>query len=239
MKGWHKAAIAVLAALLLLVAIPPLLPRPVQAGNYAVVLNTSLTGWGWSPDEQRGIGNVSFPVTISEAPRANSTEVSDIRFEGTLNLTYTDNTTRTFALNLTGVRTRSLFYLRQHEVDINGSVWESSWRGTWLTWNASGVDEHHISSQGDIMLPYGDVWATVNPYYFLVRTPGVVFPALVGPGGDFSETVEYIIGFGVRVLDELLIDLTDIGFWDMLGDVLDRMTVIIKEVRNRLVPYIP
>lgn len=202
-------------------------------------LNTFLTGWGWSPDEQRGIGNVSFPVTVSQTPRANSTEVRDIRFIGTLNLTYTDTTVRTFALNLTGVRTRSLFYLRQHEVDINGSVWESSWRGTWLTWNDSGVEKHYISSQGDIMLPYGDVWTTVNPYFFLLRTPDADFPLLVQPDGDFAETMEYIIGFGVRVFDELLTDLSAIGFWDMLGDVLDRMTVMIKEVRDRLVPYIP
>lgn len=202
-------------------------------------LNTSLTGWGWCPDEQRGIGNVSFPVTVSQTPRTNSTEVSDIRFVGTLNLTYKDNTTRTFALNLTGVRTRSLFYLRQHEVDINGSVWESSWRGTWLTWNDSGVEKHYISGQGDIMLPYGDVWTTVNPYFFLLRTPDADFPLLVEPDGDFAETLEYIIGFGVRVFDDLLTDLSAIGFWDMLGDVLDRMTVMIKEVRDRLVPYIP
>jgi hypothetical protein len=165
--------------------------------------------------------------------------VSDIRFVGTLNLTYKDNATRTFALNLTGVRTRSLFYLRQHEVDINGSVWESSWRGTWLTWNDSGVEKHYISGQGDILLPYGDVWATVNPYFFLLRTPDVDFPPLVEPDGDFAETIEYIIGYGVRVLDGLLTDLSAIGFWDMLGDVLDRMTVMIKEVRDRLVPYIP
>jgi hypothetical protein len=202
-------------------------------------LNTFLTGWGWSPDEQRGIGNVSFPVTVSQTPRTNSTEVSDIRFIGTLNLTYKDNATRTFALNLTGVRTRSLFYLRQHEVDINGSVWESSWRGTWLTWNDGGVDKHYISGQGDIMLPYGDIWATVNPYFFLLRTPDADFPPLVEPDGDFAETIEYIIGYGVRVLDGLLTDLSAIGFWDMLGDVLDRMTVMIKEVRDRLVPYIP
>jgi len=203
-------------------------------------LNTSLTGWGWGPDEQRGIGNVSFPVTVSAVPRTDAPESSDINLYGTLNLTYTDSTTRTFALNLTGVRTRSLFYLRQHEVDINGSVWESSWRGTWLTWNDNGVDNHYISGQGDILLPHGDVWTTAKPYYFLVRTPDAAFPALVVPDGDFAETIDYIIGWGVRVFDGLLTDLSaTTGFWDMLGDVLDRMTVMIKEVRDRLVPYIP
>jgi len=89
------------------------------------------------------------------------------------------------------------------------------------------------------MLPYGDVWAAVNPYYFLVRTPGVVLPALVEPDGDFAETIEYIIGYGVRVVDRLLTDLSGIGFWDMLGDVLDRATVLIREVRARIDPYIP
>ena len=208
--------------------------------TFTAVLNTTLTGWGWCPDEQRGIGNVTFPVAISEAPRANSTEVSDILFTGTLNLTYIDdNVTKTFPLVLTGVRTRSLFYLRQHEVDINGSVWESSWRGTWLTWNDSGVEKHHISGQGDILLPYGDVWTTVNPYFFLLRTPDVDFPALVEPDGNFTETIEYIIGYGVRVVDRLLTELSDIGFWDMLGDVLDRATVLVREVRARLDPYIP
>jgi hypothetical protein len=200
----------------------------------------NLTGWGWCPDEQRGIGNVSFPVSINVVNRTDATDVSDIRFTGTLNLTYTDNTTRTFSLNLTGVRVKSLFNLRQHEVDINGSVWESSWRGTWLTWNESGVDKHHIICEGDIMLPHGDVWTTVKPYYFLLRTPDVDLPAMGAPSGDFSELIEYIIGWGARVFNGLLTNLTaTTGFWDMLGDVLDRITVMVEEVRDRLEPYIP
>ena len=209
-------------------------------GKFVNYIDFELTGWGWCPDEQRGIGNVSFPVGVNVVKRTDATDVSDIRFIGTLNLIYTDNTTRTFSLNLTGVRVRSLFNLRQHEVDINGSVWEASWRGTWLTWNESGVDKHHIICEGDIMLPHGDVWTTVKPYYFLLRTQDVDLPAMGEPSGDFSELIEYIIDWGVRVFDGLLTDLSaTTGFWDMLGDVLDQITAIIKEVRDRLVPYIP
>jgi len=202
-------------------------------------LDIEFTGWGWCPDEQRGIGDVSFPVTITEVPRADAPEVSDIRFVGTLTLTYPDTTVRTFSLNLTGVRTRSIFYLMQHELDINGEAWGASFNGAWLTWDEDGVDKHYLSCEGDILLPHGDVWTTVKPYFFLLRTPGVVLPALVEPDGNYADTIEYIIGWWTRVIDELLTGLSATNFWDILGDVLDRATVIIKEVRNRLVPYIP
>jgi len=198
-----------------------------------------LTGWGWCPDEERGIGDVHFPVSITEVPRGDAPEVSDIRFVGTLTLTYPDTTVRTFSLNLTGVRTRSIFYLMQHELDINGEAWGASFNGAWLTWNESGVDQHYLTCEGDILLPHGDVWTTVKPYFFLLRTPDIDMPELVEPDGDYADTMEYIIGWLVRVFDNLLTELSATNFWDILGNVLDRATVIIKEVRNQLVPYIP
>ena len=206
--------------------------------TFTAVLNTTLTGWGWGPDEQRGIGNVSFPVAISQAPRADSTEVSDIRFIGTLNLTYPDNTTRTFPLVLTGVKTRSLFYLRQHEVDINGSVWESSWRGTWLTWNDSGVEKHFIGDVGTVWLPHGNVSKAFNPYFFMLRTPGVNISVGTLESG-FVGSINNIIYSFARGFDNVITALMAGNFRDSLGGMLDKATVIIREVRDRLGPYIP
>lgn len=197
-------------------------------------------GWGWCPDERRGIGNVSFPVTISAVPRVNATEVSDIRFVGTLNITYSDNTTRTFALNLTGVKVRSLFYLKQHELDpANGTAWGASFKGTWLTWEEDGVDKRYLGLEGKIWLPHGEVVTTVKPYYFLLRTPDGGIPEIHKPDTTYIYNLEYIIGWLVGQFDALLTELSRTNFWDILGDMLDRATVIIKEVRDQLDPYIP
>ena len=210
----------------------------IYESTFTSVLNTSLTGWGWCPDEQRGIGNVTFPVAISEATRTDSTEVSDIRFIGTLNLTYTDNITRTFPLVLTGVKTRSLFYLRQHEVDINGSVWESSWRGTWFTVNSSGVLEHYIGDVGTIWLPHGNVSKAFNPYFFILRTPDVDIGAGT-LGSGFVANVNNILYAFTRGFDNVFTAFMNGNLRDSLGDMLDEATVIIRELRNRLGPYIP
>ena len=206
--------------------------------TFTSLFNTTLTGWGWGPDDQRGIGNVSFPVAISQATRNDSTEVSDIRFIGTLNLTYPDNVTRTFPLSLTGVKTRSLFYLRQHEVDINGSVWESSWRGTWFTENSSEVLEHYIGEVGTVWLPHGNVSKAFNPYFFMLRTPGVNIS--VGTlGSGFVANVNSILYSFTRGFDNVVTALMAGNFRDSLGGMLDKATVIIREVRDRLGPYIP
>jgi len=101
--------------------------------NFINYIDIELAGWGWCPDEQGGIGNVSFPVSISAIPRTDAPESSDINLYGTLNLTYTDNTTRAFALNLTGVKTRSLYHLRQNELDTNGEAVGAAFNGPWLT----------------------------------------------------------------------------------------------------------
>jgi hypothetical protein len=207
--------------------------------NFIAYSDVALTGWGWGPDEERGIGDVDFPALISAVPRADAPEVSDIRFTGNLTLTYPDTTVRTFALNLTGVKARSTFYLRQHEFDGNGSAWGANFYGTWLTWNDSGVDQHYLSCTGNIHLPHGDVWKTVKPYFFLLRTADVVIPDPVEPDGEYADTIQYIIHWMVKLVDNTLTELSATEFWDVLGDALDRATVIIKEVRNRLVPYIP
>jgi len=202
-------------------------------------LDIDIYGWGWCPDEQRGIGDVFFPVAISAVPRSDAPEVSDIRFVGTLNLTYPDTTFRTFALNLTGVKTRSIFYLMQHELDINGEARGASFDGAWLTWNESGVERHYIGCIGTIWLPHGDVAKTVKPYYFLLRTTDVHIPAMGGFPGDYVGNLEYIIRWVVTGSDMLITELSATNFWDVLGNVLDQATVIIREVRDELQPYIP
>jgi hypothetical protein len=57
--------------------------------------------------------------------------------------------------------------------------------------------------------------------------------------GNYSENLDYIIKWTVRRFDSLLNELTFYNFWDVLGDMLDRATAIIKEIRKQVEPYIP
>jgi hypothetical protein len=201
-------------------------------------IDIELAGWGWCPDEPRGIGNVSFPVSISAVPRSDAPESSDINLYGTLNLTYNDNTTRTFSLNLTGIKPRSLFHLRQNELDANGEAVGAAFNGPWLTWNNSGVEEHYIGGAGIIWLPHGNLSKTVKPYYFLLRTPDVnISVGTLGTG--FVGSINNIIYSFTRGFDTTITALMDTGFRDTVGNVLDSTAVIIREVRDRIGPYFP
>ena len=205
---------------------------------FTATFNTTLAGWGWSPDEHRGIGNVSFPVSISAVPRTDAPESSDIEIFGTLNLTYNDNTMRTFALHLTGVKTRSLYHLRQNELDTNGEAAGAAFNGPWLTWNTSGVEEHYIGGAGIIWLPHGNLSKTVKPYYFLLRTPAANIS--VGTlGSGFVGNVNNIIYSFTRGFDTAFTALMDTDFRDTLSNILDSTAVIVREVRDRIGPYIP
>ncbi|GAI93476.1 unnamed protein product, partial [marine sediment metagenome] len=106
-------------------------------------------------------------------------------------------------------------------------------------WNESGVDMHYLGYAGTIWLPHGDVAKTVKPYYFLLRTPDAHIPAMGGFPGDYAGNLEYIIRWVVKGSDMLITELSDTNFWDVLGNVLDQATVIIREVRDELQPYIP
>ena len=201
-------------------------------------IDIELAGWGWCPDEIWGIGNVSFPVSISAVPRTDAPESSDINLCGTLGLTYTDNITRTFSLNLTGIKARSLFDLRQNELDTNGEAVGAVFNGPWLTWNNSGVDEHYIGGPGIIWLPHGNLSKTVKPYFFLLRTPGVNIG--VGTlGSGFVGNVNTIIYSLTRSVDNTITALMNTGFRDTFSNILDGTATIVREVRDRLGPYIP
>ena len=201
-------------------------------------IDIELAGWGWCPDEPRGIGNVSFPVSISAVPRTDAPESSDINLYGTLNLTYNDNTIRTFSLNLTGVKTRSLYHLRQNELDTNGEAVGAAFNGPWLTWNTSGVEEHYIGGAGIIWLPHGNLSKTVKPYYFLLRTPAVnISVGTLGTG--FVGNVNSFIYSFTRGFDTVITALMDTEFRNSVSSILDSTAVIIREVRDRLGPYIP
>jgi len=177
-------------------------------------------------------------VSISAVPRSDAPESSDINLYGTLNLTYNDNTTRTFSLNLTGIKPRSLFHLRQNELDANGEAAGAAFNGPWLTWNNSGVEEFYIGGAGIIWLPHGNLSKTVKPYYFLLRTPAVNID--VGTlGSGFVGSINNIIYSFTRGFDTTITALMDTEFRDTVGSVLDNTAVIVREVRDRLGPYIP
>ena len=206
--------------------------------SFVTYSDIELTGWGWCPDEPRGIGNVSFPVIISAVPRTDAPESSDIRLTGSLELAYEDTTTRNFALNLTGIKARSLFHLRQNGLDTNGEAMGAAFNGPWLTWNSSGVEEHYIGGAGIIWLPHGNLSKTIKPYYFLLRTPAVnISVGTLGTG--FVGNINNIIYSFTRGFDTVITALMDTEFRDTVSNVLDSTAVIVREVRDRIGPYIP
>jgi hypothetical protein len=197
-------------------------------------------GWGWCPHEQKGVGDVTFSAILTITPRAADPNISDIRFMGTLNLTYPGSSVLTFDLDLSGVKTRSLFYLGQHKVNnVTGNVeWEAAFMGTWLTWETEG---QYIDYSGVISIMPGEgSLKTTKPYFFELRTPNVQIPEpQLTTTGNYTENLDYLIKWTARNFDKLLTELTHTNFFDILGDMLDRAVVIIKEVRNGIGPYIP
>ncbi len=209
-----------------------------NSGNYYRFAHIEFQGWGWCPHEQKGVDNVTFPAGINIVPRAADPGISDVTFVGALTLTYSDKTV-TFDLDLSGVKARSVFYLEQHKVNDTGAVeWEAKFRGVWLTWEAQG---QYLNYSGSIsVMPGGGALKTTKPYFFELRMPNVQIPEpQLTTWGNYSENLDYIVKWTVRRFDSLLNELTNYNFWDVLGDMLDRAAVIIKEVREQIEPYIP
>lgn len=210
----------------------------VKVGIESVSIN--LEGWGWGPIEEKGVGNVTFPAQAIITPRVIDPNISDIRFVGTLNLTYPDTSTVTFDLDLSGVKTRSIFYLGQHKVNnVTGNVeWEAAFMGSWLTWDTQG---QYINCAGSISeMPGQGPLETTNPYFLELRMPNVQIPDPQLPTtGNYTANLDYLIKWTTKRFDDLLTQLTHSNFREILGDMLDRAVVIIKEVRNLIGPYIP
>jgi hypothetical protein len=100
------------------------------------------------------------------------------------------------------------------------------------------VEEHYIGGAGIIWLPHGNLSKTVKPYYFLLRTPAVNIS--VGTlGSGFVRNINNIIYSFTRGFDTVITALMDTDFRDTVSNILDNTATIVREVRDRIGPYIP
>lgn len=183
----------------------------VQVG-YTATPTIKFEGRGWCPHEQKVVGNATFPAEITVTPRVEP-EVSDIRFVGTLNLSYPNGSVVSFDLDLSGVKTRSIFFLSQHKVNkATGNVeWEAAFLGTWLTLEPEGL---YIDYGGTVSVMLGEgASETTRPYFVAFRIPNVEIPEpQLTTTSDYTENLDSLIKWAVKRFDKLLARLNRTNF---------------------------
>lgn len=211
-----------------LIVLVGLLPVRVCRAESAPV-SIGLTGWGWCL-AYRPVGDVTVSLNGTMIPRSeDAPEICDLYLAGELSFNLPDRTD-SFALELRGTKVRSLFFLRQ--VTGGESPVIAEFEGTWLSDNGT----NYVACEGRLAVPVPNHVA--KPYIFVLRSSGVTVPAGEAPG-NYVSALEAAIWKGTSAFDTLADGLADAGqhIKELIGDVLTRAAVVLREVRKLGTPY--
>ena len=199
----------------------PSQPRPISL---------RLTGWGWCL-AYKDVANVTLDLDGSMIPRDTATTVSDLYLTGVLSFNLS-NRTDTFNLELRGTKIRSLFFLRQVSGGVQPLIAE--FEGSWISDNASLND--YVACEGRLAIPAPNHVA--KPYVFVLRTRDVDVPSR--EMGNYASNIEFMIQRATLCFDIVADRLADGGaaIKDLIGSVLTRAAVIVREVRKLGTPYL-
>lgn len=201
------------------------LPRPVRSQEESVI-SVTLSGWGWCVAD-REIGNVVANLTGGMIPRDNATGIEDIYLAGTLTFNITDRSDE-FELELRGTKVRSLFFLKQ----VSGGEIPliAEFEGSWLG------ETDYVACEGRILVPAPNHIA--KPYVFVLRTKGVDVPER--DSGGWVGNLEFVIQRLTGAFDIVANEISSGGsqIKQALGDLLAKMAVVARELRNSGMPYL-
>ena len=205
-------------------------PEPALAQG-EVPVSVTLTGWGWCV-AYREIGDIAADLTGFRRPRDNATEVEDIYLEGMLTFN-TSERSDTFDLVLRGTKARSLFFLRQvspTEDNVTADM-VAEFEGTWLD------ETDYVACEGRILLTAPN--HVGKPYLFVLRTADVELPSRGSGGwvGNLEFAIQQIVGAFDAMADEVSAQASVVQA--QLGDLLTKVAVLAREVRDLGIPYLP
>jgi len=189
-----------------------------------------LSGWGWCL-AYKDVGNVTLNLEGNMIPRDNATEIADLWLTGTLSFDL-PNRTDTFDLDLRGTKVRSLFFLKEVTGGVQPVIAE--FEGSWVSDNASL--NHYVACEGRLAIPAPNHVA--KPYVFVLRTRDVKVPSR--EMGNYVSNVDFIIQRTTLCFDIVADRLADGGaqIKDLIGSVLTRAAVIVREARRMGTPYL-
>jgi len=222
--------VSLLAFLIALPAVLALLTVSASTAAADTPISLQLSGWGWCL-AYKDVGNVTLNLQGNMIPRDNATEIADLWLTGTLSFDL-PNRTDTFDLELRGTKVRSLFFLKQVTGRVQPVIAE--FEGSWISDNASLND--YVACEGRLAIPAPNHVA--KPYVFVLRTRDVDVPSR--EMGSYVSNIEYIIQRTTLCFDIVADRLAEGGaqIKDLIGSVLTRAAVIVREARRMGTPYL-
>lgn len=218
----RNGAVSLIATVMVCSTILLASPAPVLADTESI----TLSGWGWCVAYGE-IANVSLVLGGSTIARENTTEIEDLYLTGTLTFNLQDRSDQ-FELELRGTKVRSVFFLRQVIGGDNPLIAE--FEGTWFD------ETDYVACEGRVAMPVANHVA--KPYFFVLRTNDAEVPSRLS--GDWVADVDFAIGKLTSAFDTIADKLAVGGsvIKANLGELLTKIAVLAKEVRNLGVPYI-
>ena len=223
----HRAYVSVLMALFIIL-ISLLIPTRKTLADTPLSLN--LSGWGWCL-AYKDIGNVTMNLDGTMIPRADAPEIADLYLTGTLDFDLPGRTD-SFDIELRGTKVRSLFFLKQVSGGTQPLIAE--FEGSWLSDSSSG--DYYVACEGRLAIPAPNHIA--KPYIFVLRTSDVNVPPR--EQGNYVANIDFIIQRTTLCFDIVADKLAEGGsqIKELLGSVLTKAAVIVREVRGLGTPYL-
>ena len=194
-------------------------------------VSLNLIGWGLCSTHAE-IPIARLNLSGNMFPRVGVADTYDLRLIGQVELSFAEEV-ETFNVDLVGTNVRSLFFLKQKEIESEAPMVVEI-EGLWL--NPEEGREPYLFCQGRLAIPRPD--RLTELHLFVVKSLGVEVPQR--ERGGYVKDIEFIISQGAKILDTAA---KSIGVAPEVrepwGSALRKLAVIGRAVRGKIGHYVP